>query len=275
MFVILLKTGLAVFLTASPLFLLARSLPSVKKPLLLAETNTELDKVIHEQIKNHKQAADSQKKVSTLAEKTRDIISEYEIVLRQIESTRSYNNQLKKLIQNQKDEMSSIRTQIVEVKQTSKDILPLMLEMMKSLGQFIALDIPFLEEERSQRLTVLKKIMNRADVSLSEKYRRIMEAYQIENDYGRTLEAYQGFQDIDGKKLSVNYLRVGRIALIYQSLNGKKQGYWDQNQRKWLPLSSRYSRDVEAGLKIAKKQQAPDLLIVPVPAPARNKEVSL
>lgn len=256
----LIQIGLTVLIAVSPFFLSANE--------------TKLNQVIDEQIKNHQKGAKSQEKVSTLAEETGDLVSEYEITLRQIESTRSYNEQLKKLIEAQKKEMSSIRTQIVEVKQTGKDITPLMLEMIKNLEKFINLDLPFLTEERTKRLDKIKKIMDRADVSVSEKYRRLMEAYQIENEYGKTLEAYQSVQDIDGKKLSVNYLRVGRVALMYQSLNGKKQGYWDHNKKTWVPLSSRYRRAVENGLKTARKQQAPTLLTVPVPAPAK-KEAAL
>ncbi len=241
-----------------------------KLNLLLSANETQLNKVIEEQIKNHQKGAKSQEKISSMAEETKDIVSEYEVTLRQIESTRSYNEQLKKLIKDQTDEMQSIRTQIVEVKQTSKDIMPLMLEMTKNLERFIDLDIPFLMKERKKRLKEIKEIMNRADVSVSEKYRRLMEAYQIESEYGRTLEAYQGIQDIENKTLSVNYLRMGRIALIYQSLDGTRQAYWNKDKKVWVSLSSRYGRAVEAGLKVARKQQAPSLLTVPVPAPIRK-----
>ena len=236
---------------------------------LLAEQK-KLNQVMEEQMDNHKAGAKSQKKVSALSEQTIDLVSEYEGVLHQIESLRSYNKQTRKLIKSQTQEMESIRTQIGEVKQTSKEIMPLMLQMSKNLERFIALDIPFLMKERTNRLQEIKKIMDRADVSVSEKYRRLMEAYQIESEYGRTLEHYEGVQNVNGKTLSVNYLRVGRIALIYQSLDGKKQAYWDKNKKAWAPLASRYKRAVERGLKVAKKELPGELLIVPVPAPVKT-----
>ena len=252
--------GLTVILAVGPFF----SLLSVAK-------EHRLNQVVEEQIVNHQKGVESQKKVSSLSEQTGDLISEHEITLRQIESLRSYNNQLKKLISSQQEEMLSIRKQIKEVKKTGKNILPLMLEMTSYLEKFISLDLPFLKEERANRLKEIKKIMDRADVSVSEKYRRLMSAYQIESEYGKTLEAYQGFRTLKGEKLNVNYLRIGRIALIYQSLDGKKQGYWSQNDKKWLPLPSRYRRAVENGLKIARKQQAPTLLTAPVPAPLKTQ----
>ena len=252
------KIGLTVLLAVSPFFLQA--------------DEGKLNRVIEEQIKNHRAGAKSQKKVTALAEQTIDLTAEYEIILRQIESLRSYNTQLRKIIANQTDEMQSIRTQITEVKKTSKEIMPLMLEMIKNLKQFIALDIPFLMKERTKRLAELKTIMDRADVSISEKYRRLLLAYQTEAEYGRTLETYRGFKDIDGKTIKVNYLRVGRVALVYQSPDGKKQSYWDKNKKAWVKLSSRYKRAVENGINIALKQQPPALITVPVPAPVKTKE---
>jgi len=287
------QVGLTVLLAVSPFFLLAfEKKPQTYKEFLSSsmglktdmgfktnlyllaqnEKENKLNKVINSQIENHLAGAKSQEKISKLAEDTRDLFSEYEIVLRQIESTRTYNQQLKKLIEDQENEIQSIRTQIVEVKQTGKDILPLMLEMIKNLDEFISLDIPFLMEERKKRLQNIKGIMDRADVSVSEKYRRLMEAYQIEIEYGKTIEAYQGLQEIENKTINVNYLRIGRIALIYQSLDGAKQAYWDQKKKSWEPLSARYSKAIENGLKTARKEQAPTLLTVPVPSPIKQKK---
>ena len=240
----------------------------ILQPLpLFADSKDKLNKVIDEQVKNHQAGTQSQKKVSALSDETDDIVGDYEVTLRQIEDARSYNQQLKVLIEDQNQEMGSIRTQITEVKQTGKEIMPLMLEQLKNLERFISLDLPFLMKERTKRVAELKTIMNRADLSVSEKYRRLMEAYQIENTYGRTLEVYQGFQEIEGKKWSVNYLKVGRIALIYQSLNGKKQAYWNQAEKKWQSLPSRYSRAVDIAMQVTLKRRPAELLLTPVPAP--------
>jgi len=147
-----------------------------------------------------------------------------------------------------------------------------MLEMYSVLENFVQMDIPFLKQERQNRLNEIKQIMNRADVSVSEKYRRLMEAYQIENTYGNTLEAYQGVETINGKELSVDYLRIGRLALIYQTLDRNTQAYWNPRKKEWERLSSRYRRNIENGLKIARKQLAPNLLTIPIPAPLKTEK---
>ena len=219
-----------------------------------------------EQIKVDNAARAHQSKVTT-DDKTKEIIDEYRATLRKIENTKVYNQQLRNLIDSQNKEMVSMREQIEEIKTTNKEIFPLMHRMISNLEQFIDLDVPFLPEERTRRLTQIKDLMNKAKVSTSEKFRRVIEAYQIENEYGRTIEAYKGLQKVEDKELTVDFLRVGRISLVYQTLDGKKQGFWNQTERKWEPLSSSYRKPIQQGLAMARKQAAPSLMKLPVPAP--------
>jgi hypothetical protein len=145
--------------------------------------------------------------------------------------------------------------------------MPLMTRMLEVLQQFVALDTPFLASERKQRIEELGRMMDRSDVALGEKYRRLMEAYQIEADYGRTIEAYRG--DLPGKDTAraVDFLRFGRVGLYYLTLDRHEVGYWDARAKAWATLPIEYRNDIEHGLRIARKQAAPDLLKLPVPAP--------
>jgi hypothetical protein len=83
-------------------------------------------------------------------------------------------------------------------------------------------------------------------------------------DYGRTIEAYSGLQSIDGQDREVEFLRIGRTALLYQTRDASRQGLWNKQTRQWEELDSSYRTQVTKGLRIAKKQLAPDLLMVPV-----------
>ncbi len=232
-----------------------------------AEKSGERAKVeqsVSEQLQVGKEAAQAQKTVDGLDDAARALLDEYRNTLRKVENTKVYNQQLRDLMEAQKSEMVSLRQQIEQVKDTGKDVVPLMKRMLATLEQFVALDVPFLQEERTKRIAGLKEMMARADVSVSEKYRRILEAYQVENDYGRTIEAYRGVHKVNDKELTVDFLRAGRMTLVYQSLDGKKQGLWNQAGRKWQELDSEYSKSIKNGLKIARKQSAPDLLKLPV-----------
>lgn len=214
---------------------------------------------------------DTQDRVEALSDATDDLLTLYQAALRQHESLRIYNRQLDALIASQEVERASLEEQTDRVELVSRDVTPLMLRMIDALAAFVSLDVPFLEEERTGRVLELRKLMQRADVTEAEKYRRIMEAYQIENEYGRTIEAYRSTLDSDGKKVTVNFLRVGRIALVYQSLDESKAGVWNQDARRWDTLEARFRTAIRDGLRIARKQVAPDLIRLPLPAPEMVK----
>jgi hypothetical protein len=149
-----------------------------------------------------------------------------------------------------------------------------MLRMIDAIETFVALDLPFLIEERTERIAELRKLMTRADVTDAEKYRQIMEAYQIENEYGRTIESYRGVVELGGRETTVDFLRFGRIALVYQSLDQADSGVWNQETRSWDPLDSSYRSAIRQGLRIARKQAAPDLIRLPLPAATSAGEAS-
>jgi hypothetical protein len=160
--------------------------------------------------------------------------------------------------------------QLLEVETTSREVLPLMQRMLDTLGQFVALDVPFLAEERAKRVATLEDMMTRADVTISEKYRRILEAYQVEMDYGRTIEAYDGRLGEGDDARTVQFLRVGRVSLLYQTLDGRQTGYWDAGKKDWV-VDDAYAHAFKEGIAVAKKIRAPEMLIVPVPAPKESR----
>lgn len=211
--------------------------------------------------------AASQQTVNKLADQTQELLDEYLVTVQQTERLRIYNDHLETLIASQQEEMKSIKRQLQEIEVVSKDIVPLMMRMIDRLEQFVKLDLPFQMEERMNRVEELRDIFNRADVAISEKYRRITEAYQIELDYGRTINAYRGSLELDGEARQVDFLRVGRVLLAYQTLDGNVTGFWNKNTRQWEVLDDSYADAIAEGLRVARKQKAPDLLKLPVSGP--------
>ncbi len=216
-------------------------------------------------------AASSQERVDTLSETTEILVTEYKAVSEQIDSLRVYNKQLEDLTGAQDEEIASLEHQIENVTVVERQLTPLMQEMIDTLDRFVALDVPFLEDERRQRVDQLHELMGRADVTVAEKYRRLLEAYQIENEYGRTIEAYRGEVAVDGAAREVDFLRIGRVVLLYATLDGKRGGIWNAAENRWDDLEDRYRNSLRQGLRIARKQAAPDLLTLPVAAPESAK----
>jgi chromosome segregation ATPase len=252
--------------------LLLASLASViATAALSAPPNPEkVNTIVGEQTRIEQAAQTSQQKINQLDDEAQKLVGQYRQTVAETESIKAYNQQLAMQVKSQLDEMDSMQKQLAEIERTSREVLPMMQKMVDTLEQFVALDLPFLPEERKTRVATLKDMMGRADVTISEKYRRITEAYSIEMEYGRTIEAYEGKLGDGDKAKTVEFLRTGRIALMYQTLDGKETGYWDADGKKWVEDSD-YRDAVKKGLKVAKKQGAPDLMIVPVHAPAEGK----
>jgi hypothetical protein len=231
-----------------------------------------LEEAIDTQVNTDQAAQQSQQRIDELADGTTDMVAEYREVLQQTQSLKAYNDQLETLVSSQRSELTSIAEQLKNIETTQRDIVPLMTQMIDVLEQFVALDLPFLQEERTNRIVALKTMMGRADVSLSEKYRRIMEAYQVETEYGRTIEAYQAELPTNGDKRTVDFLRIGRTSLYYLTLDGREAGIWDAASQSWQTLPDSYLQAVADGLKVARKQLPPDLLVLPVQTAAAGGE---
>ena len=206
----------------------------------------------------------TQEEIVKLDEQTRILLAEYQSTSKEYDSLKLYNDQVQKIINSQIDEIESILIKIDELDKTNQRIVPFMLRMIDGLENFIQLDLPFLLDERRDRLDNLKVTMDRGDISTSEKFRLIIEAYKTELEYGRTIEAYRDNILIDDVETSADFLRVGRIALTYLTVDGSKGGYWDTNTKSWQKASSSIKRSTADALKVASKQAPPALIKIPV-----------
>ena len=245
------------------------TLMSISLPALAQEKVSE---ALNTVVKTHDNSAQSQQRINKLDEKTANLLHEYRHTIRQNQNLAVYNQQLKKLVDSQFTELTSLQQQLKDIEVTQQEITPLILRMLKTLEDFVALDVPFLPEERQQRLTQLRTTLDRADVTISEKFRLLLEAYQIENDYGRTIEAYRGELKKGATTKTVDFLRMGRVVFIYQTLDGQELAQWNQPKRGWQPLEPHYQSAVNKGLRIARKQRAPELLMLPVSAPVEASQ---
>ncbi len=226
-----------------------------------------VDQVLLEGEKRADAGAAEQQRIEQLANQTDDLLADYNTVTKVVDGLLTYNSLLQRQVDNQEAEKIALAESIDNVALVERQILPMMVRMIDSLEVFITLDTPFLMKEREERVGRLRGMMERSDVTAAEKFRRVIEAYQIENDYGRTIEAYRGSVDIAGNQQEVDFLRIGRISLTYQSIGGQYTGAWDSTAGAFVEISpAKYKTHVATGIRVARKQVAPDLLIVPVSA---------
>ncbi len=244
----------------------ALALAALSMPLSTMAQSTVGD-AMDAQVQNLEASAEIQERINALDDETRDMLNEYRQTLTQVADLNAYNEQLSGLVATQRVELADYERQFNDIEVTKRRILPLIVRMIDVLDEFVSVDTPFLEAERSLRIEELRNLLAQPDVPTSEKYRRVTEAYQIELEYGHTIEAYEGEIDLQGEVLTVNFLRFGRLGLYYMTLDGQEIGFWDATKGAWTELPDEYRQSLDRGMRIARKQLPPDLVRLPVPAP--------
>jgi len=213
------------------------------------------------------QAASAQKRIVAMADETDNLVAEYKQTLKVVDGLKIYNDLQQKQVKNQEAEKVNLQESIERVGDIENQMTPLMMKMISSLKSFIEGDVPFLLNERRTRIADLEELMADPGVGDAEKLRQVLQAYTIETDFGNTIENYKEKININGNDREVNFLRIGRISLAYQSDDGLLTGAWNPDTKSYEALSaSDYKAAIDFGLKVAAKEISPDLFIVPVPA---------
>jgi hypothetical protein len=229
---------------------------------------SDLDQVLDSATDRLQLAQASQQEIDQVVNQTEDLESEYKQIMKQIDGLTVYNNYIQRQVGSQEQELVQLQQSMDQVGIVERQIMPLMIRMLDGLEQFVNLDKPFLLDERLSRVNRLRSLMERADVTLAEKFRSLTEAFQIENDFGRTIEVYKDALVLDGANLEVNVLRLGRVGLYYQTNDASATGRWDDTAKQWVAMDGSKARNqVRQGIRIARKLVAPDLLLLEVPTP--------
>ena len=231
-----------------------------------AASATEVKESLDVVVTTNNEASASQKKIDGLAGQTRTLLEEFRRLEDGAAYEKAYTRELEELDQAQRAKIDDLQRQISQAVITRQRIVPLMRSMAEALEKFVVLDLPFQQEERIGAVLQLKQRLNQTELSVSAKFRLLLEAYQLEQNYGNTVEAWRGPLQREGEELSVEYLRVGRVALYFQSLDGTRSGYWDAQDKRWVELDSEYNRDLTQALRVAKSQVVPQLLQLPLMA---------
>ena len=212
-------------------------------------------------------ATASHAKIDEMETERNRMRSDYKATLKTIDGLKIYNRQLELRIAKQNQEIAKIEKSIDEVTIIQRQMTPLMLRMIEKLENFIELDVPFLKDERVARVEKLRDLTNRADISVSELFSQVLQAYRIENEYGRTMSAYRDNVEVGGVTRDVDILRVGRISLVYQTQDGEETGFYNKASGQWEQLPDKFTISTRNGLKIARKQLTSGLFVIPVIVP--------
>ena len=208
--------------------------------------------------------ARSQGRIDDLDDETARLLQDFRAEQKQLDQLVRYNESLRKQIEGQEEEIVAVGVQIESISGLQRSVTPLMEDMLASFEAFVAADAPFLSEERAKRVARLRGNLEDPNLSAAQKYRGIIEGYQVENEFGRTV----GVDDevIDGKQVEV--LRIGRVTVIYKAKDDSELKIFNRESGQWEDLPGSYLDDVRLAIRMAKEQIPPNLLPIPVIVPA-------
>ena len=243
---------------------------AVMLAVLSAPAQAQFRSAIQESETTARETATSQQRIDQLDDQTAALLNDYRANLKQLEAARRYNASLNRNIERQESEITRLREDIENVEGLQRAMQPLMEDMVERFSQIVEADLPFNEDERSARAARLSGVLDNPGMSAAQRYRLIVEAYQIENEYGRTIGSYEGTIGEGEGALTGEFLRIGRIALIFKTPDDSVLRIWDKAVGDFVDLDRSYLQDVKFGLRMAKEQTAPDIFFVPVKPPVNG-----
>jgi len=226
-----------------------------------ADALTDLQKA---EAKTFKASQKSQSKIDNIYEQTLDLLADYRNTVDEAEILSGYNDHVQLMVDDQNANIKSLEDQIAGIDKTKQGVVPLMYKMIDTLEKFVDLDVPMNIDARKERIQGLRDVMKNSNVSVSEQFRLVLEAYEIEANYGTIFAAYQGELDLGGQKITVDFLHMGRIAFVAQSLDMKNSWVWNNESRSWDKLGDEYAKSITDGIRMARNQLTKDLTKLPV-----------
>lgn len=226
-----------------------------------ADALTNLQK---EEAKTFKASMKSQAKINSVYEQTIELLAEYRNTVDQAEVLSGYNDHVQRMVNDQKENILSLDSQIAGIDKIKQGVVPLMYKMIDTLEKFVELDVPINIERRKERIEGLREIMGDSNVTTSEQFRLVLEAYEIEANYGTVFDAYQSELDLGDRKITADFVHMGRISLVAQSLDMKNAWVWNNESRSWDVLDDSYLKPITDTIRMARKQLPIDMTKLPV-----------
>ncbi|MBD3222953.1 DUF3450 family protein [bacterium] len=162
------------------------------------------------------------------------------------------------------DRVAELERRLAESGRLQAVIQDSMVAVLRRFEDVVAADMPFLAEERAQRLDKVRTELAKPEVASAEKLRRLLEAMLVEAQYGESVEVTQEKIAIDGQEKFVDMLRVGRLAMFWVTPDGTQVGTWDPVSGDYVAMPSSESRTIERAMEMATRMRPVQLLSLPL-----------
>lgn len=234
---------------------------------ITAQGQTDFRRTLDQGEQATRRAGNIQQQINQLDDERSDLVGEFRTLIQRKQAADLFAAQQQAVVDSQLEEIASLEDQLGRVDEITAQMIPMMLDMITDLEQFVAADLPFKQDLRATRLENLRAAMENPQVPAPEAYRLIVEAYQAEMQYGSTIDTWEQTIDIDGNPVNVNMFQYGRLALVYLTQDQKSAARWDRNageNGEWRPLPSGYNADIRQAIRIAQGKAPQTILPAPI-----------
>jgi FtsZ-binding cell division protein ZapB len=206
----------------------------------------------------------TQKDIEKWSEKKSMLETEYDALVENSKRLAMEHDRLIKELESTQERIANLENQMEAMEKISEQLTPFLYGVYEKLVESVDQRLPFLQEERSKRLANLKKTLDDPQIVLGEKFRKVMEALFIEAEYGNTVEVYQEKIILGDEDVLVNVLRLGRISLLFETLDQTTSGYFDLDENQWKALPQSANRDIRIAMEIGSKRRPADVVTLPL-----------
>ncbi|MBQ9106048.1 MAG: DUF3450 domain-containing protein [Mailhella sp.] len=147
-----------------------------------------------------------------------------------------------------------------------------LLDQLAELKSIVAADLPFLAEERANRLRFLEETMDDHSLSIGEKYRRFAEALNAEAEYGKKLEMSSLSAQLDGRTTDLIVINAGRVGYYCLTADRKRAGTWSKTSGGFVSGDEAMLDAVRRLEEMASTKHYHDLVSLPLPVAEKTAE---
>ncbi|MGO2415774.1 MULTISPECIES: DUF3450 domain-containing protein [Cobetia] len=254
-----------------PAHALARLLPALVLMVPLAPAAHADD--LRSSAAQHQQTQDElQSRIDAADDETRALLVRLREAQQEASRLESYTAEVKPLNADRAARIERQRTALTNLDATREALPGLLRQQVDELQAFIEQDLPFLKEERLARVERLRDNLSNASLSNDERLDQLLNAWKLELSYGQGLDTWRDGL-IGAEDTEVQYLRVGRVGLYYLAMDGQHGGAWKTATGSWQVLDDSALAELRLGISMARDQQAPNLVTLPLSVPVESVEL--
>ncbi len=209
-------------------------------------------------------ARESQQRIDRLDAETRALHEKRRAAESRALQLAAYSEQLEQEAAVEEQRRAQIDAELKRVSALGGELLPLARRMLAALEAQVARDPPFLLEVRRKRIADITALIDDSGHSAAEKFRRVLEAWRSEAEYGNTVGAEDVATDCTGAPGAATLVRVGRVG--FYCVDDSQAARWDATNS-WAPLDDAAAAEITRAATMARGKLPPELLVLPVAKP--------